>query len=210
MVTLGTDKRTFGRNEQKLMGEWFDELLTPPTVASMLGVSAPTIYAALQRRNRRFEHIRTPGNQIRIRRRDVLAYCHREGIEVPMGLIPSRSPVVVLHPDSVMTSRIRSMLEPAFRVYTFVNDVEALVAVGSLRPPLALVSERYGKLLLRRLCTAIRDMSEIGYVTILQLTARPVEIWSGGPVPSPLLQSEPRDNRHRDLTMLIERLLGME
>jgi excisionase family DNA binding protein len=200
---------SLGSNTVLGNGEWFNELLTPPAVASLLGVSPPTVYAAIQRDGQSLGHIRTPGNQIRVRRREVLAYCHRMGFEVPSGLVPRRSSVVVLHPDRAVGLRVSDLLEPDCQVEVFTDDIEGLIAIGSLMPPQILISERFGRVLVKRLCMAIRDMSELGYMSVILLIRRDEPKWSGGVVPLPLRHREPRSVEDEDLRHVVRRLLGL-
>lgn len=197
------------RDMTEQIGPWLDELLTPPTVAALLHVSAPTVYAATQKTSQPLGHLRTPGGQIRIRRRDLLAYCHRAGIPVPSGLIKPDPSVVLLHSAKAVCSRVRRILKPICRVEVFSDDIEGLISIGALSPPLIIVSESYGARLLERLCTAINEVQEIGYMAVIVMGERGRNMWDTGPVPLPLALPEPSSAEDPELRRVVSRLLGL-
>jgi excisionase family DNA binding protein len=188
---------------------WLDELLTPPVVAALLHVSAPTVYAAIQKPGVSLGHIRTPGGQIRIRRRDLLAYCHRAGVPVPAGLVKPDPAVVLLHSVKAVGNRVCRILEPICRVEVFSDDIEGLINIGALSPPLVIVGESYGERLLGRLCSAIEEVPEVGYTTVIVLGAHDRGGWDGGPVPLPLPWREPASLDDAGLRHVVSKLLGL-
>ena len=186
-----------------------DDLCTPPTVAALLRVSRPTIYAALRRREKALVHLRTPGGQIRIRRRDVLAYCHRVGLPVPTGLVPRPPDVMVVHPDADIRCRLVQELQPTFQVRTHHDIVDGLIDLGNLRPPLAMVSSRYGWELIDRLSRALQDTPRTDYICLVVLEREGRGYWTGGPVPCPLSMPEAPSAQGPSRREIIEKLLGL-
>lgn len=181
-----------------------EELLTPPAVATLLGVSPPTVYSALRRRRSALEHLRTPGGQVRIRPRAVLAYCHRAGVPVPSGLL--RSPAALLvHPDRRTAARLARLLAPVAATGLETDLVDALVRIGADRPAAVLVSARFGDDLVERLPAAIEGADGLGYAVVVRLVPGREIGWSGGPVPSPVDAGE---SSGRGLTSLLGALLG--
>lgn len=181
-----------------------DELMTPPVVASLLGVSPPTVYAALRRDGDGLEHLRTPGGQIRIRRRDVLAYCHRTGAPVPAGLL--RSPAAfVVHPDRRAGGRLVRLLEGVSRSVLYSEPVDALVHVGRERPAMVLLSHQLDRGLRQRVRSALLEGLEPGYTCVLDLVPGKAIPWSRGPLPRPF---EVGESAGRSLSLLVAALLG--
>jgi len=188
-----------------------DELCSPPTIAALLGVSPPTVYTAIRRsREDGLCHLRTPGNQIKVRRRDVLAYCHRRGLRVPKGLVPPRPRVVVLHPDHSPSELVRMVLEPRCDVDVYNDPIDGLIALGGLRPPLVVVSSRCGRRFIERLCGAVDGVAGVGYMAVVLLVQEIPPSWERGPVPFPVNHPEPRDVTSSTLGQLVERLLGLK
>ena len=182
-----------------------DELLTPPAVAHLLGVSPPTVYAALRRTNKGLSHLRTPGGQIRVRRREVLAYCHGNGIAVPEDLLAA--PVVhVLHPDRRAGGRLCRLLDGVAEARQFSDPVDALVHLGAERPAMLLVSDRVGDDLVERICTALTRSDWLGYTTVIRLVPGKTIPWEGGALPVPLDVGE---SSGRSLAGLVAALLGV-
>ena len=173
-------------------------------MATLLSVSPPTVYAALRRSEVGLDHLRTPGGQIRVRRHDVLAYCHRAGIEVPRGLITDAT-VVVVHPDRRASARLGRTLEGVARTTRFVDPVDALVHVGAAGPAMLLLSHRLGDDLTARAASALEDATWLGYTCVLRLVPGREVPWSGGPVPQPLDVGE---SSGRALATLVGSLLG--
>jgi excisionase family DNA binding protein len=188
-----------------------DELCTPPTIARLLGVSPPTVYARLHQKLNGIPHIKTPGGQLRVRRRDVLAYCHQQGLKVPAGLLPLRPEVFVFHPDLDKANHIKALLAPRCRVRVFTDPIDGLLALGELRPPLVVISKHAGFGIIQRLCDAIRNSPEVGYSAVILLNSASVRTWRGGSVPLPLSIVEPDDIRHSaELGGIVNHLLGLD
>jgi len=185
-----------------------DDLCTPPSVAELLHVSRPTIYAAL-RRQRGLEHLRTPGGQIRIRRRDVLAYCHGAGLPVPAGLVPRPPDVVVVHPDGARRDRITQALEPTCRVHGHEDAVDGLIALGRIRPPLAIISQQLGQDMVKRIGRGLHESPQQEYVALLVLTPKGPLQWTEACVPKPLCLAEPNAEGAQGLAEIVEKLLGL-
>ncbi len=186
-----------------------DELCTPPAVATLLGVSSPTVYSAIRREIGGLSHIRTPGGQIRVRRRDVLAYCHRVGIEVPYALFPPQPEVVVIHPDPLRGNRLRAALKGKYSVQLHRDTITGLMAVGRAHPPVVVVSRAIGDEAISRLVSATGEESTFGYVTLIVLeTTTPTPRWTGGSFELPLSLSEQGSRAPAEISRVVERLLG--
>lgn len=138
-----------------------------------------------------------------------MAYCHRVGIAVPQGLIPPRPRVVVLHPDLSVGTRLSEILDPVCQVEVFTDEIEGLIHIGAVAPPQIVVSEQCGKWLVDRLCNAVNDLCELGYISVVHLVRRSVPVWNGGAVPLPLEVHEPRDSTHAELRIIVKNLLGL-
>jgi len=119
-----------------------DDQLSPPAVATLLGLAAPAVYAALRGGDRApLVHHRTPGGQIRIRRREALRFCLRRGIAVTAALVPEPEAVLLLSVDSQNRARLARKLKPRARVLEHESLASALLAIGHFCPVLVLVDE---------------------------------------------------------------------
>lgn len=186
-----------------------DELCTPPMVATILGVSTPTVYAAIRRDDQGLAHLRTPGGQIRVRRRDVLAYCHQTGMVVPAGLLPVRPKVVVIHPVQRRVKRLQSQLGSRYKLHLFRDPLEGLSRIGALKPPLVLISQRVGAELINRLEDAIREDPAVGYITVVTMAPNAKNLPTEGSLPDPLVIPEPTGDGYCQVVPAVERLLGL-
>jgi excisionase family DNA binding protein len=188
-----------------------DELCTPPAVATLLGVSPPTVYSAIRRAAGGLTHLRTPGGQIRVRRRDVLAYCHRSGLPVPGSLLPPRPELVIIHPDPLQGQRLKVALEPRYAVQLHRDAVGGLLAIGRSHPPLVLVSRSVGEGTIDRLVEAVEEGSSVGYVAIVVLEPKASRAaWDGSAFTSSLSLPEQGGRAGVDLSAAVDKLLGTE
>lgn len=185
-----------------------EDFYTPPAVARMLGVSTPTVYLAVRREDGGMSHIRTPGNQIRIRGRDVYAYCHDAGLKVPPGLTPDPADVLVIHRSRTRARRIRKILGPRCNTVIETDPVVGLLRLGAMRPPLSLVSIELGIPFIARLSDAIKEGGVESYTALVVLQKKPNHLWDGGPVPIPLPIGEPTSTSHSNLQSAAYQLLG--
>jgi hypothetical protein len=214
---LGKKRSSFMRSRTNALAvkmqlaapDLIDELLTAPALANLMGLATPTIHNAIRRAEGTMAHIRTPGNQIRIRRRDALAYCHENGIAVPAGLVPRPADVMVLHTSFRSAHVVRAHLPAHCRVSIETDAVTGLIRLGKSRPSLVIISIELGIPLIARLCDALRDDDYDDYTALVVLQRRPAPPWGGGPLPTPLPVGDPSSSAPSNLRSTVSRLLGL-
>lgn len=206
---MAVAQETIGEGHARRGRGVLDALCTPPAVAAMLGLTPPVIYGAIRRGGEGLTCIRTPGGQIRVRRRDVLAYCHRAGHPVPYELLPPGLEIVLIHPDALFGRRAKTVLEGRYRVEWHRDVVDGLLAVSALDPPLVVVSCEVGDEVLRRLGAAVAEGTKRGYAALVVLDRTPrIPPWRGESFASHLSLDEDGNRALARLAICANLLLG--
>jgi len=108
------------------------ELFTASQLARFCHVDLKTIHNWAEKGEIR--HFRTPGRHLRFRRLDILDFLHKFGYPVPELLRSGKPKVMVVDDDPNVLESISKALGRRFDVTTFVDPLDALVAIGTLRP----------------------------------------------------------------------------
>jgi hypothetical protein len=117
--------------------------------------------------------------------------------------------VVVVHPDEAQLDCIRQALEPACHVHGHADAVDGLIALGRIRPPLAVVSQQLGQDIVNRICRGLYESPRHEYAALLVLTPQGPQQRAEAPVPKPLCLAEPKADGAQWLTEIVEKLLGL-
>jgi len=115
-----------------------DDLFTAPQVARICSTDLKTIHNWVNRGEMTF--FRTPGRHLRFRRADVVSFLKKFGYPIPTGFEASRPQLMIIDHDEKALKGLQRSLAKDLDVTAFVDPVDAMLAVGTTRPALILIS----------------------------------------------------------------------
>jgi excisionase family DNA binding protein len=141
------------------------ELFTASEVARFCQVDLKTIHNWADRGEVR--HFRTPGRHLRFRRADVLDFLRKYGYPVPDVLRQGKPSVHVVEEDAATLAIIERVLSGRVEVTSFSDPVDALVAIGSLRPDVIVLDTGNKKLDAISCIARLKSMEATRYLRVV-------------------------------------------
>ena len=83
------------------------------------------------------------------------------------------------------------------------------MSIADIGPAMVIVSQQCGDFLVQRLCDAVENDADVGYMAIVLLIENEPARWEGGPVPLPVPIEEPLDVQRSNIGQIVEKLLGL-
>lgn len=114
-----------------------DREFTSEEIAQMCGVSRPAVVEWI---SRGFFPVRlTEGGHRRVRRRDIAAFLARQGYPLPIEVERERPVLAVIDDEPIWRATLQSMFDATCEVKTWTSPFDALLALGALKPDVAVV-----------------------------------------------------------------------
>jgi excisionase family DNA binding protein len=151
-----------------------ESLLTSYEAGALLQVNPSSINNWV--RAGRIPAFRTPGGHLRIRADDLVQFCARHNMPIPIHLeAAARRRLLIADDDVKQLSALRRLLKPykePLEVAFAENGVEALVQIGSFKPHVVLLDvfmPDFGGL---RVCRRLKESEQTKHIDILIATGR--------------------------------------